>query len=606
VFIKKKVLDSISSALCRPIAHNTYILNPLGYLRITGLDARPALSIDEVEVWFDPWTLIKERKIRTLNARGVSLNVDSLVAGIAAKTEPKPEPSQVKPVTYPVFTIERGKIRDATVMVGGATYTAKQIRASAISGPDTMRFSGSVLEGTSPYTNPDSVSLTVKIHRDGVDIVDINGGEKGRYTLEGGRVMVLPSKEAVNIWLTRAESPLGVSVDSARINILYEKRYMDVYATRVVYDTLQAEELRARIDMTRDSVITVTKGVFYFRENPVNFTGSLRTDSNLAWTAHVSAPQGIYLPVPGIFFAGDVSGEGQGTRSASLSLAIDTIAYRQYSFGHLSGTVDIRDWKRFSSSGLLVSGSSITGTISGWADLHRNLDLSFSLEALRLELFSKNMHGLAWGSGSLKRDRKTLLFSGEMEFQDCSWKEITLDRASLSVLARPDTLEGWVVAKGLSKGDLIVDSMRLEGAIRGGRGAYTLFARTRDAWLSSEGTVDVSGDTGALEASRLEMNIRGLSAMKGNGLVVKWRKDEISFSLPSGEVFFGLVSMGGRIRGDSILVALVVDSADLRALSSSFALKDTIEGVVSLYTTLGGTLQKPHIGNITIIARDLR
>ncbi len=605
VFIKKKVLDSVSAALCRPVTYDTYVLNPLGYLRITGLDARPALKIDEIEVRFDPITLIKDRRIRALDAKGVMLDVDSLVSGIAAKEEPQPGPEGGKPVNYPAFVIERGCIKDATVSVAGVTYTASEISAQALSRPDTMRFSGSVIGGTSPYTNPDSVSLTVKIHADGVSITDINGKEEGRYTLEGGRVMVLPSKEVVNIWVARAEAPVGVSVDSVKINIFHEKQYIDVHATRLSYDTLMAEELRARIDFGQDSLITITRGVFYFRENPVHFKGSLRTDSSLAWTAQLSAPQGLYLPVPGIFFAGEVNGEGEGVKHASLVLDIDTISYREYAVGHLSGPVDIREWKRFVSPGILVSGPSITGTISGWADLSGNLDLAFSLEAIRLELLSKDVHGLARGSGSLKRERKRILFSGQMEFQDCEWKEIALGWAELSVQATPDTFEGWLVAKGLSRGDLMVDSLRLEGAMRGGQGGYTIFGRTRDAWLSSEGTLSISDDAGRLEASRLEMNIRGLGAMKGNGLVVKWREDEVSFSLPRGEVFFGLVSMGGWIRGDSVSLALAVDSADMRVLSSSFALKDTIEGVVSLYTTLGGTLQKPRIGNITIMARDM-
>lgn len=605
VFVKKRVMDSISAALCRPTTYETYILNPFGYLRITGLDARPALSIDEVEVRFDPITLIRDRRIRTVDAKGVQLDVDSLVAGIAAKAASQPEPAQEKPVIYPVFVIEHGDIRNATVSVAGVVYTASQISAQALSRPDTMRFSGSVIEGTSPYTNPDSVSLTVKIHRDGVSITDIKGGEAGRYTIEGGRVMVLPSRELVNIWVARAETPAGVALDSAKLSIFYEKRYMDVYAVRVGYDTLFAEELRASVDLGQDSVITVNRGVLYFRENPVRFKGSLRTDSTLAWTAQVSAPRGIYLPVPGVFFAGEVSGQGEGVRRASLVLDMDTVSYKKYSVGHLSGPVDIMDWKRFSSPGILLAGPSITGTISGWADLNGNLDLSFSLKTLRLELLAMDVHGLAWGSGNIRRERKGILFSGQMEFQDCGWKEIALDRASLSVQATPDTLEGWLVAKGLSREDFIVDSLRVEGALRGGQGAYTLFGRTRDSWLSSEGTLSVSDEAGRLEASRLEMNIRGLGVMKGDGLVVKWQKDEISISLPRGEVFFGILSMGGWIRGDSISLALAVDSADMRALSSSFALKDTIDGVVSLYTTVNGSLRKPRIGNITIIARDL-
>ena len=605
VFVKKKVLESVSAALCRPVTYETYALNPFGYLRITGLDARPALSIDEVEVRFDPITLIKDRRIRTVNARGVNLDVDSLVSGIAAKAASQPAPAQEKPVVYPVFVIEHGDIRDASVSVAGVVYTATRISAQALSRPDTMRFSGSVIAGTSPYTNPDSVSLTVKIHRDGVSITDINGGEAGRYTLEGGRVIVLPSRELVNIWVTRAETPTGIALDSAKLSIFYERRYMDIYAVRVGYDTLLAEELRARVDLGQDSVITVKRGVFYFRENPVHFNGSLRADSTLAWTAQVSAPQGLYLPVAGLFFAGEVSGEGEGARRASLLLDIDTISYGEYSVGHLSGPVDIREWKKFSSPGILVAGPSITGSISGWADLNGNLDLSFSLEALRLELLARDLRGLAWGSGNIRRERKRILFSGQVEFQDCDWKEFALDRASLNVQATPDTIEGWLVAKGLSRQDFVVDSLRLEGALRGGQGAYTLFGRTRDSWLSSEGTLSLSDEAGRLEASRLEMNIRGLGVMKGDGLVVKWQKDEISMSLPRGEVFFGLVSMGGWIKGDSISLALAVDSADMRALSSSFALKDTIDGVVSLYTTVSGSLRKPRIGNITIIARDL-
>ena len=605
VFVKKKVLESVSAALCRPVKYENYILNPLGYIRITGLDASPALSIDEVEVSFDPLTLIRERRIRALNAKGVCLDVDSLVSGISAKAAAHPAPDQAKPVAYPVFVIDRGDIRDVRVSVAGVIYTASRIKAQAFSRPDTMRFSGSVIGGTSPYANPDSVSLTVKIHRDGVSITDINGLEAGRYTVEGGRVMVLPSGELVNIWVTRAETPAGFALDSARLNIFYGKRYMDVRAARVGYDTIFAEELRARVDLGEDSVISVKRGVFYFRENPVHFNGSLRTDSTLAWSAEVSAPSGLCLPVPGLFFAGELSGEGEGLRRASLFLNIDTVSYGRYSAGHISGPVDIRDWKRFSTPGILLAGPSLAGTVSGWADLSGNLDLSFSLDVLKLELLAEDARGLAWGSGNIRREKKRFLFSGRMEFRGCSWREFALERASLNLRAAPDTLEGWLVVWGLARDDFVVDSLRLEGAIRGTKGGYTLFGRTRDSWLSSEGTLSLADEAGKLEASRLEMNIRGLGAMRGNGLVVEWRGDEISASLPRGEVFFGLFSMGGRIRGDSISFALVVDSADMRALSSSFALKDTVDGVVSLYATVGGTLKKPTLGNITVIVRDL-
>jgi hypothetical protein len=606
VFIKKKVLESVSAALCRPVKCETYILNPFGYMRITGLDAQPALSIEEIEISFDPLTLIKERRIRALKAKGVRLDVDSLVSGISAAAAARPRSPEKVPVAYPVFAIDRAEIREASVSVAGVLYTASQISAQALSRPDTMRFTGSVFGGTSPYANPDSVSLTVKIYADGVSITDINGLESGRYALRGGNVTVLPSEELVNIWVTMAQTPQGLTLDSARLSIFYGKRYMDAYAVRVGYDTLFAEELRARIELGEDSVIRVKRGVFYFRENPVYFNGSVRTDSTLAWSAEVSAPHGLYLPFPGVFFAGELRGEGEGVRRASLLLNIDTLSYARYSLGHISGPVEVDNWKRLSTPGILLSGPSVTGTISGWADLRGSLDLSFSLDALRLELLLPEARGLARGSGNIRKEGKRLLFSGRVDLRHCAWKEFALERASLNLRAAPDTLEGWLVAWGISKDDFVVDSLRLEGALLSGRGGYTFFARTRDSWLSSEGNLSVSGEAGKLEASRLAMNARGLGAVKGDGLVVKWNKDEISMSLPKGEVFFGIISMGGWIRRDSVSFALAVDSADMRALSSSLGLKDTMEGVVSLYATLGGSLSRPTVGNITLIAKNLK
>ncbi|MEO0192657.1 MAG: translocation/assembly module TamB domain-containing protein [candidate division WOR-3 bacterium] len=603
VFLKQKVLDSVSEALKRPVKYETYILNPLGYMRITGLDASPALRIEEIEVWFDPITLIKDRRIRAIEACGVFLDVDSLVSGIAAGSRPSPEGQ--KPVSYPVFVIEHGDIRDARVLVAGATYTAEAIKAKAFSRPDTMRFEGSILRGTSPYANPDSVFLSVKIHQDGVSITDISGRERGRYSLDGGRILVLPKDSLVSIWVARAETPHGVWVDSARIEILYEQGFLNAYAPRLGYDTLTVEELRARVEFTEDSLIIVRRGAFYFGESPVYFNGSLRTDTSLTWKAEVSAPHGIYIPRLGLFFSGEVSGEGVGAERASLLLSLDTLSYNRYRVGQMVGPVEITHWKRFATPGITLTGPSVTGTISGWADMSGDVDLSFSLKALRLELLSDEMRGLAWGSGNLRRTKRKLAFGGDMWFRDCEWRDLALEEASLSIRAASDTMEGWIIARGISREDFVVDSLRLEGAIRGNIGGYTLFARTRDSWLSSEGFLSLSEEENVLEATRLEMNLKGLGAIKAGGFTLKWKEDELSFSLPKGEVFFGILSVGGWIKGDAITLALAVDSADMRALSASFGLKDTINGTLSLYTTVDGTLMKPRIGNITIIARGL-
>ncbi len=607
VFVKKKVIEAASSALGCQITYQSYVLNPFGQVILTGVEADSVFIADKITIAFNPVVLIKQKKVRSITASGVFFNVDQLVRikeTQRSQTGPSQNEAKISP-NYPDFAVEAFDLSRVQVVVAQRSYSADRLSGSMRSGGPAMDFDLTLSGVRTDFAQLDTGACHISLEQQGVFIGNITASRRKELRVKDASVAVLPDRSRIEVQLPEAEIKPGILVKKGEILYNYQKSSFRIKAVALSYDTITVKDIRISA-FIRDSLLNITRCRFRFNGSPVRARASYIMDSTMAWSAWVSAPDGMWVPGVDLFFAGQVQGQGTGSQGAELSLSLDTLSYADYQLGSVAGSLSVQNWRHFSTPELRLEGSLIRGQLSGWFDLSGGFDISADVKSMQLSITKTGLEGQARGKARVRKSNGNLYFDGKVELTRCSYDKTTLKWAYVDATVAKDTLRIGLVAKGLERGDLQADSIRFEAATIGEKGGYTLFARTPENWISSEGTGWWSDSSWGLVADRLQLQLRGLGAVKADGLVLKQEGETISFSLPSGQLFFGLISFGGHLRKDSISLAVAVDSADLSAFSNAFALKDTLLGTVSCYANISGTLSNPKLDNFTLLARNLR